>query len=191
MAGSVGNPWWTFQPEVSFSYLRNGWNLTATFFDEINTSNWITGYTSGEIFHAEFTATKTIGKWTVGPVAYYAGQITDDKSSSSDGGAINVNRYNIWAAGGLVGYDFGRECECLGASGNLRERVRRNSRSWSRFQRRSPEDLRSSHSSTTACGRPTKPRHPGVRLSTSDPCSKWDGELAPSQQPAKPGSLAK
>jgi hypothetical protein len=26
-----------------------------------------------DILHAEFTATKTIGKWTIGPVAYYAG----------------------------------------------------------------------------------------------------------------------
>jgi hypothetical protein len=104
---SVGNPWWTFQPELVFSYLKNGWNLTANFYDEINTKNWITGYTSGDVFHAEFTATKTIGKWTFGPGAYYVGQVTNDTSSSFYNYAINVNRYNIWAVGGLVGYDFG------------------------------------------------------------------------------------
>jgi len=42
-----------------------------------------------------------------GRVACYAGQISDDRSSAFYGGAINVNRYNIWAAGGLVGYNFG------------------------------------------------------------------------------------
>lgn len=105
--GNVGNPWWTFQPNLVFSYLKDGWNLTANIFDEINTANTFTGYRSGDVLHAEFTATKTIGNWTIGPVAYYVGQITHDRSSTFYGGAINVNRYNTWAAGGLVGYTFG------------------------------------------------------------------------------------
>ena len=105
--GNIGNPWWTFQPNLVVSYLKDGWNLTANVFDEINTANTVTNYRSGDILHAEFTATKTIGSWTVGPVAYYAGQITSDRSSAFYGGAINVNRYDIWAAGGMVGYNFG------------------------------------------------------------------------------------
>jgi hypothetical protein len=104
---SIGSPWYTIQPELVVSYLKDGWNLTANLFREINTRNTITGYTSGNIMHAEFTATKRIEKWTFGPVAYYIGQVTDDKSSAFYHGAINVNRYNIWAAGPLVGYDFG------------------------------------------------------------------------------------
>lgn len=104
---SIGNPWWTIQPNLVFSYLKDGWNLTINVFDEINTANTRTDYRTGDIFHAEFTATKTIGKWTFGPVAYYVGQITNDRSSSFYGGAINVNRFDIWAAGGMVGYDFG------------------------------------------------------------------------------------
>ena len=35
-------------------------------------------YTTGDIFHADFTATKTFGKWTLGPVAYYVGQVSND-----------------------------------------------------------------------------------------------------------------
>ena len=104
---NAGNPWWTFQPSLSVSYLKDGWNLTATMFNEMHTANTMTGYTSGNSFHTEFTATKTIGRWTFGPVGYFAGQITDDKSSSFYGGAINLNRYALWAVGGLVGYDFG------------------------------------------------------------------------------------
>jgi hypothetical protein len=105
--GNIGTPWWTFQPNLVLSYIHDGWSLTANLFEEFHTKNTITGYTGGDVLHAEFTATKTIGKWTVGPVAYYAGQVTDDKSSAFYAGAINVNRYNIWAAGALVGYDFG------------------------------------------------------------------------------------
>ena len=105
--GNVGSPWWTFQPNLVVSYLKDGWNLTVNVFDEINTANTVTNYRSGDVFHAEFTAVKTIGNWTVGPVAYYAGQVTNDRSSAFYANAINVNRYNIWAAGGLVGYNFG------------------------------------------------------------------------------------
>ena len=63
---NVGNPWWTFQPELAISYLANGWNLTAFLYEEFNTKNSVDGYTTGDIFHADFTATKTIGKWTRG-----------------------------------------------------------------------------------------------------------------------------
>jgi hypothetical protein len=105
--GNVGNPWWTFEPNLAVSYLKDGWNLTANFYEEFNTKNTITKYTTGDILHVELTATKTVGKWTFGPVGYYVGQVSDDKSSAFYGGAINVNRYNIWAAGALVGYNFG------------------------------------------------------------------------------------
>jgi hypothetical protein len=104
---NIGNPWWTFLPNVSFSYLKDGWNLTINTLYEINTENTVTKYLSGDVLHAEFTALKTIGKWTIGPVAYYVGQVTNDRSSAFYGGAINANRFNVWAAGGWVGYDFG------------------------------------------------------------------------------------
>ena len=105
--GDSGHPWWTFVPSLVVSYLKDGWNLTTGLYLEANTKNTYTGYQSGDVFHAEFVATKRIGKWTVGPVGYYYGQITDDHSSAYYHNAINVNRYNVWAAGALVGYDFG------------------------------------------------------------------------------------
>ena len=46
--GNVGNPWWTFQPNLVVSYLKDGWNLTANVFDEINTANTVTNYRSGD-----------------------------------------------------------------------------------------------------------------------------------------------
>ncbi|UPT86974.1 transporter [Bradyrhizobium barranii subsp. apii] len=106
--GNVGAPYWTFQPEVIVSYLKDGWNLSAALYEEINTANSITGYRTGNILHADFTATKTIGKWTVGPVAYYVGQVTSDRSSAFYNNLIqNANRYDVWSIGALVGYDFG------------------------------------------------------------------------------------
>jgi hypothetical protein len=105
--GSLGSPFWTFQPELIVSYLKDGFNLSAAVYEELNTANSITGYRSGNILHADFTATKTIGKWTLGPVGYYVGQVSNDKSSAFDGFVLGAQRFNILAAGGLVGYDFG------------------------------------------------------------------------------------
>ena len=107
----IGDPYWTFQPEVIVSYLKDGWNLSAAIYAEINTRNTATQYRTGNILHADFTATKTIGKWTFGPVAYYYGQVSDDSCSAACGYAtgtlLNPQRFDIWAVGGLVGYNFG------------------------------------------------------------------------------------
>lgn len=105
--GNQGSPYWTFQPEAIFSYMKDGWNLTAAIYEEFNTRNSIDQYKTGDILHADFTVTKTIGKWTFGPVAYYVGQVTDDNSPVPGATLFNAQRYNIWAVGGLVGYDFG------------------------------------------------------------------------------------
>jgi hypothetical protein len=105
--GSIGAPFYTFQPEIFFSYLKDGWTLSSNLSLEINTANSLTGYTSGDVFHAEFQAVKSFGKWRFGPVGYYVGQVTGDTSSAYYHYAINTNEYNIWAAGALVGYDFG------------------------------------------------------------------------------------
>ena len=116
--GNQGAAYWTFQPEAILSYLANGWNLSAAVYAEFNTSSTVTGYTGGDILHADFTATKTIGKWTIGPVAYYEGQVSNDSCSSvgcqaiygvgpASVAALTNNRYNVWAVGVLVAYDFG------------------------------------------------------------------------------------
>jgi hypothetical protein len=119
--GNVGNPWFTFQPELIISYLAGGYNLTAALYEEINTANSVDNYTNGNIFHADFTATKTFGKWTLGPVAHYVAQVTDDSCpvgvctahhpvipGVSLGGTLNnTQRYQVFSVGGLVEYNFG------------------------------------------------------------------------------------
>lgn len=106
--GNVGAPYWTFVPQMTLSYFKDGWNLTAAVKTEINTKNTVTGYTTGNILHADFTATKKINQWTFGPVAYYLAQISDDQSSAFyNYRIVNSNRYNRLGVGALVGYDFG------------------------------------------------------------------------------------
>jgi hypothetical protein len=111
--GNVGSPFVTYQPGLILSYLGNGWNLSAAIYEEFNTTNTVDHYTSGDIFHADFTATKTIGKWTLGPVAYYFAQVSNDSCPVSclafnpTGTLGNAQRFQVWAVGGLVGYDFG------------------------------------------------------------------------------------
>lgn len=109
-----GRPYWTFQPELALSYLKDGWNLTAFLYNEFNTANSRTNYTTGDIFHVDFTATKTIGKWTLGPVGYYVAQVTDDKcplgvctAFNPFGTLTHAQRFQIFALGGLVEYNFG------------------------------------------------------------------------------------
>ena len=112
---NVGNPYWTFQPELILSYLGGGWNLSAALYEEFNTANSRDNYTQGDVFHVDFTATKTIGKWTFGPVGYYAAQVTDDKcpigvcTTFYGPNALlgNTQRWQLLALGGLVEYNFG------------------------------------------------------------------------------------
>lgn len=103
----VAAPYWTFQPELITSYLKDGWNLSAAIYAEFHTANSVTGYRTGNVLHADFTATKSVGKWTIGPVGYYVGQVSNDRSSAFYRGAIGTQRFDVWAVGGLVGYNFG------------------------------------------------------------------------------------
>ena len=103
---NVGAPWWTFQPQVALSYAKDGWNLTANIYTEFNTKNTVSGYTSGDIFHTDFTATKKFGRWSIGPVAYLTDQVSSDTSSAAYN-FVNGGRFSDFAVGGLVAYDFG------------------------------------------------------------------------------------
>jgi hypothetical protein len=95
---------------VIVSYLKDGWNLSAAIYEEINTRSTVSQY-SGNVLHADFTAAKTIGKWTFGPVAYYEGQASNDSCSIGcaypTGTLLNGQRFDVWAVGGLIGYNFG------------------------------------------------------------------------------------
>ena len=106
-SSNVGNPWWTFQPELVFSYLKDGWNLTAN----LLRGNQHRGTRSPAIVPATSSTpnSRPPSDWQLDVRAggLLCGQVTDDKSSAFYRNAINVNRYNNLGGGGLVGYDFG------------------------------------------------------------------------------------
>lgn len=104
---NIGNPWWTFQPSVVFSYLKDGWNVTANFSEEFNTASTKTDYKTGNILHADVNVLKSFGKWTVGPIATYVGQVTGDRSSSYYHDTVLTDRFNVISVGPFVGYNFG------------------------------------------------------------------------------------
>jgi hypothetical protein len=112
---NVGSPYWTFQPELALSWLGGGWNLTAFSYVEVNTENTRTGYTSAPIYHVDWTATYTLGKWTFGPVGYWYAQLSDDKcpigictaTFGLDSLATHTQRFSVAAIGGMLGYNFG------------------------------------------------------------------------------------
>jgi len=109
---NIGQPWWTFQPQLVFSYLKDGWNVTANNYAEFMTDNYIDGYQNrGVIFHSDLQVLKTWGKWTFGPVGYVATQIGHDNvpvgSTAEFLGQTAVGPWTLAAVGGFIGYDFG------------------------------------------------------------------------------------
>jgi hypothetical protein len=124
---NVGLPYWTIQPEFVLSWepqnwLWGGnWNFTAYTYWEIDTQNQVTNYQNAPLFHADFTATGTWGKWTIGPVADFWTTVGHDTSSPfyAVGGpnafcagptgfqCLFAQDQSRWSVGGLIQYNFG------------------------------------------------------------------------------------
>jgi hypothetical protein len=115
------NPdYWTFAPGWAISYLDANWLLSANFRYDINTaSRGVTmgaaflgpaanGFISGNELFGDLTALYKIGKWQIGPVAYFEAQTNADRP----GGGVPCTPaicgfQSQVAVGGLIGYDFG------------------------------------------------------------------------------------
>ena len=93
------------------SYTANGWNLTANAIWGINLDQ-VTNHPRGspcpsspqygcnpDFLNLDLTATKRFGKWEVGPIGFYATDISTPMSG--------YNRQSKDAIGGLVGYSLG------------------------------------------------------------------------------------
>jgi hypothetical protein len=102
-AGS-GNSFWTLEPQAGLSWLKDGWNLSADLAYDYNLKDSTTNYDSGNLFSVNYTATKAIGKWTVGAGAYQQNQLERD---SINGTSKSGTTRETYGAGPIVGYDFG------------------------------------------------------------------------------------
>jgi hypothetical protein len=101
-----GNGYWTIQPDMGLSWLHDGWNLSASLHFPIpvsstNATNY--DYRSGSEYEADYTATKTIGRWTFGAGAYQVNQLNPDSKNGQDVHNIAA-RFGL---GPIVGYQFG------------------------------------------------------------------------------------
>jgi hypothetical protein len=82
----------------ALSYTANGWNLTANAIWGIQFDS-LTSTVNPDFLNIDFTATKSFGKWSIGPVGYYSTDL-----SSPFAGYLRQSQF---AVGGLVGYNFG------------------------------------------------------------------------------------
>lgn len=82
---------------VGVSYTNDGWNLTANFIYGINTRK-ATKTINPNFLNIDVTATKSFGKWSVGPVAF----ASFDTSRPTAG----YQKQSQLALGALVGYSF-------------------------------------------------------------------------------------
>jgi len=103
---------WTFNERAALTYLNDGWNITGhmvwgtstatTNANQTNSKGVSCARTScqrADYVNFDFAALKTLGKWEIGPVAYYAG----DSSTTSD----NLPGNQQFALGAFAGYAFG------------------------------------------------------------------------------------
>ena len=98
------NDYYDFIPEVGISWLHAGWNFSADFFFSFETKNDNTNYQSGDAFFADYTITKTCGKWTFGLGAAQYNQVEND---SSAGVTVHGSCTTMYTVGPILGYNFG------------------------------------------------------------------------------------
>jgi len=99
-----GNNFWTVEPGVAVSWLRDGWNLSADAKYDHNYKDTATDYVSGDEIAVDYTATKTIHQWVVGVGGYQENQLNLDKENGVNvPGTIRLTD----GAGPIVGYNFG------------------------------------------------------------------------------------
>jgi hypothetical protein len=100
LALDLGRNYTAFQGVAAVSYVKNGWNLSATgIYGSGGDYNGTSANWQPEWFNLDLTATKKLGKMEIGAIAY-------GSWVASPKGFSGMNE-NLFAVGGLVGYDFG------------------------------------------------------------------------------------
>ncbi|CAG9000042.1 MAG: hypothetical protein CENE_02031 [Candidatus Celerinatantimonas neptuna] len=110
---TIGNHYWTFEPNFAVTYLNHGWNITVNQILDFNTPNSTTEYRSGQIYYLDLTIAKTIRRMTWGVIANYTQQITNDEIKGKAVEAVpgfygKGNKMVHQLIGPMVAYDFGR-----------------------------------------------------------------------------------
>jgi hypothetical protein len=83
---NVANNFWTFEPNVGISYLKNGLDISVRLLYDIVTENRSSSaranvngtYQSGNVFTAEYTVSQSVGRWRFGVTGDGVQQTNDD-----------------------------------------------------------------------------------------------------------------
>ncbi|GAA0263621.1 hypothetical protein LNAOJCKE_5252 [Methylorubrum aminovorans] len=89
----------TIEPRFGLTYLGNGWQATSNFIFGKPVGGTTAATRAPDYFLADFSVTKTFGKWALGPVAHVSTDLNRPYAS--------YRRQNQFAVGGMVSYDFG------------------------------------------------------------------------------------
>lgn len=89
----------TFMQAVAFSYLNDGWSLSATFLYGTGRNGTVPGDYAASWFNYDLTAIKSFGAWEVGLVGFGSTDLSSPYATYA--------RQSQFALGPLVGHDFG------------------------------------------------------------------------------------
>ena len=104
VAAPSANNFYDFIPDLGISWLHNGWNISADFFFAFPTKDNYTNYQSGNQFAADYTITKTCGKWTFG---LGAAQYVQMGADTLAGVTVPLSTTTMYTMGPIIGYNFG------------------------------------------------------------------------------------
>jgi len=110
---NVGLGYWTFEPEIVFSWLSTKIGTEVSLFTglDFNTKNTDADYQSGDIFHVDATVAQHLpllgGYAGVGANAFYYKQFTGDTGSSAKLGAFETESYGVGPVGSYT-HKFGK-----------------------------------------------------------------------------------
>lgn len=102
---NIGNNYWTVEPNLAFTYMKNDWTITFNNILDINSENDKTHYQTGTIYYLDATVTKRFGKYNLGVVGNFTQQFDDDKIFGISQADTKIQHVK---AGLLASYDFDR-----------------------------------------------------------------------------------
>lgn len=114
---NLANRFYTIQPNIALSYFKDDWAFTVNNTVDFNMQNRKTQYRSGNTYYMDLTATRKIGRWTVGALGNWTKQFRDDKVNGvtvpeaiGPNGQISAagKRAEHIMFGPMAAYDFGK-----------------------------------------------------------------------------------
>lgn len=110
---SIANNYWTFEPNIAYSYLGGGWNFTLNNTFDFNTKDTTTNYQTGDIYYLDYTIAHSFGRVTLGVIGNYVQQFTPDKQNgqkvADTGGTGGYgNEYMHASIGPILSYEIGK-----------------------------------------------------------------------------------